>query len=93
MLAQIDPSVLPALRIAGTFFLIVNIVGGTYIFRNRHRFFRSRPKRRRGHPGRSQIESRGRYVSVAGFDRTCDDSSDLSLARLIQVRSNCREND
>jgi hypothetical protein len=39
MLATIDPSVLPALRIAGTFFLIVNIVGGTYIFRNRHRFF------------------------------------------------------
>jgi len=39
MVALIDPSVLPALRIAGTFFLIVNIVGGTYIFRNRHRFF------------------------------------------------------
>ena len=39
MLAQIDPSVLPALRIAGTFFLIVNVVGGTYIFRNCHRFF------------------------------------------------------
>ena len=39
MLAQIDPSVLPALRIAATFFLIVNIVGGIYIFRNRHRFF------------------------------------------------------
>jgi hypothetical protein len=39
MLAQINPSVLPALRIAATFFLIVNIVGGTWIFRNRHRFF------------------------------------------------------
>ena len=39
MLALINPSVLPALRIAATFFLIVNIVGGTYIFRNRHRFF------------------------------------------------------
>jgi hypothetical protein len=39
MLAQIDPSVLPALRIAATFFLIVNIVGGIWIFRNRHRFF------------------------------------------------------
>jgi hypothetical protein len=39
MLAQIDPSVLPALRIAATFFPIVNIVGGIYIFRNRHRFF------------------------------------------------------
>lgn len=39
MLALINPEVLPALRIAATFFLIVNIVGGTYIFRNRHRFF------------------------------------------------------
>ena len=39
MLALINPEVLPALRIAGTFFLIVNIVGGIYIFRNRHRFF------------------------------------------------------
>jgi hypothetical protein len=27
------------LRIAATFFLIVNLIGGTYIFRNRHRFF------------------------------------------------------
>jgi hypothetical protein len=39
MLASINPSVLPVLRIAATFFLIVNVVGGTYIFRNRHRFF------------------------------------------------------
>jgi hypothetical protein len=39
MLAVINPEVLPALRIAATFFLIVNIIGGTYIFRNRHRFF------------------------------------------------------
>jgi hypothetical protein len=39
MLALINPEVLPALRIAATFFLIVNIVGGAYIFRNRHRFF------------------------------------------------------
>jgi hypothetical protein len=43
MLAQINPTVLPALRIAATFFLIVNVVGGTYIFRNRHRFFDSDP--------------------------------------------------
>ena len=39
MLAQINPSVLPALRIAATFFFIVNLLGGWYIFRNRHRFF------------------------------------------------------
>ena len=39
MLAQINPVVLPALRIAATFFFIVNLLGGWYIFRNRHRFF------------------------------------------------------
>ena len=39
MLAQINPTVLPALRIAATFFFIVNLLGGMYIFRNRHRFF------------------------------------------------------
>ena len=39
MLAQINPAALPALRIAATFFFLINLVGGTYIFRNRHRFF------------------------------------------------------
>jgi hypothetical protein len=39
MLAQINPAVLPALRIAATFFFIIYLLGGTYIFRNRHRFF------------------------------------------------------
>jgi hypothetical protein len=39
VLTAINPVVLPALRIAATFFLIINLIGGTYIFRNRHRFF------------------------------------------------------
>src|SRR6476661_1088343 len=39
MLAQVNPTVLPALRIAATFFFIINVLGGAYIFRNRHRFF------------------------------------------------------
>ena len=39
MLALINPAVLPALRIAATFFLIINLIGGAYIFHNRHRFF------------------------------------------------------
>jgi hypothetical protein len=39
MLALLNPAALPALRIAATFFFIVNLLGGTYIFRNRHRFF------------------------------------------------------
>ena len=39
MLAQIDPQALAALRVAATFFFIVNLLGGAYIFRNRHRFF------------------------------------------------------
>jgi hypothetical protein len=43
MPALINPTVLPALRIAATFFFIVNLVGGAYIFRNRHRFFGQDP--------------------------------------------------
>jgi len=39
MLGAINPVALPALRVAATFFLIVNMVGGSWIFRNRHRFF------------------------------------------------------
>ena len=39
MLALINPAALPALRIAATFFLTVNILAFVYIFRNRHRFF------------------------------------------------------
>ena len=39
MLAIIDPTALPALRFAGTFFIIINILAMVYIFRNRHRFF------------------------------------------------------
>jgi hypothetical protein len=39
MLAAIDPEVLPALRIAGMLFLVINLPAGAYIFRNRHRFF------------------------------------------------------
>jgi len=39
MLAAINPVALPALRIAATLFLFINLAGGTYIFLNRHRFF------------------------------------------------------
>ena len=43
MLALINPAALPALRIAGTFFLIINLLAIVYIFRNRHRFFGQDP--------------------------------------------------
>ena len=39
MLALINPAALPALRIAATFFFLLYLSGGIYIFRNRHRFF------------------------------------------------------
>jgi len=44
MLAFIDPAAVPALRIAGTFFLIINILAGLYVFRNRRRFFGRDPE-------------------------------------------------
>lgn len=39
MLGSINPAALPALRIAGALFLIVNLVGGAYIWRYRRKFF------------------------------------------------------
>ena len=39
MLALINPVALPALRIAATFFFIIYLLFGAYIFRNRHGFF------------------------------------------------------
>jgi len=39
MLAGVNPAALPALRIAATFFFLIYLAGGAYIFRNRHRFF------------------------------------------------------
>ena len=39
MFALINPATLPALRIAATFFFIIYLLFGAYIFRNRHRFF------------------------------------------------------
>jgi hypothetical protein len=39
MLTAINPVALPALRIAATFFFIIYLLFGVYIFRNRHRFF------------------------------------------------------
>jgi len=44
MLALINPAALPALRIAATFFFLIYLAGGAYIFRNRHRFFDRDPR-------------------------------------------------
>jgi hypothetical protein len=43
MLAAINSTALPALRIAGTFFFIINLLGLAYIIRNRRRFFTKDP--------------------------------------------------
>ena len=39
MFALINPAALPALRIAATFFFVIYLLFGAYLFRNRHRFF------------------------------------------------------
>jgi hypothetical protein len=44
MFALINPAALPALRFAATFFFVINLAGGAYIFRNRHRFFDRDPR-------------------------------------------------
>jgi hypothetical protein len=44
LLALINPAALPALRIAATFFFLIYLAGGAYLFRNRHRFFDRDPR-------------------------------------------------
>jgi hypothetical protein len=44
MLALINPAALPGLRIAATFFFVIYLLFGAYIFRNRRRFFGRDPK-------------------------------------------------
>ena len=44
MLALINPAALPGLRIAATFFFLIYLLFGAYVFRNRRRFFGRDPK-------------------------------------------------
>lgn len=39
MLATLTPSALPALRVAGALFLIINLLGGAYFWHYRRQFF------------------------------------------------------
>jgi len=39
MIAVIDPAAVPALRVAGAFFLIINLLAGAYLWRHRRRLF------------------------------------------------------
>jgi hypothetical protein len=39
MIALIDPAALPALTVAGVFFLIINLLAGAYIIRHWRRLF------------------------------------------------------
>jgi hypothetical protein len=39
ILATLDPAGLPTLRVAAAFFLVLNLLAGVYIYRNRRRFF------------------------------------------------------
>ena len=43
-LAAIVPSALPALRVAGALFLIINLLAGAYIIRNWRRLFGRDPR-------------------------------------------------
>ena len=43
MLAWIDPSALPALRIAGALFLIINLLAGAWLIRHWRQLFAANP--------------------------------------------------
>jgi hypothetical protein len=82
MLALINSVELPALRFAATFFLLINLAGGAYIFRNRHRFFDRDRTVDNDIPGNSSCEARDRHDSVARSDHASCHSADLFLERL-----------
>ena len=82
MLAQINPVALPALRIAATFFFIINLLGGTYIFRNRHRFFDHDPNVDNDIPAVRKVRIEVVDDPVARSDHAYPDSADQFLARL-----------
>jgi hypothetical protein len=44
MIALINPAALPALRAAGTFFLIINLLAGAYVIRHWRRLFGPDPR-------------------------------------------------
>ena len=88
MLTEINPVVLPALRIAATFFLIVNIIGGVYIFRNRHRFFDQDPNYIGGYRICSETKGRGRPHTLEHPNSGCSHFAHLSLESVAHKR--CR---
>jgi hypothetical protein len=86
MLAAINPVALPALRIAATFFLLINLLGGTYIFLNRHRFFDGGPNVDNDIPAVRKLRIEGRCAPLAGSNHASRHSSYQSLARVIRPR-------
>ena len=68
MLALINPAALPALRIAATFFFLIYLAGGAYIFRNRHRFFDRDPNVDNDIPAARHVRIEVVLDPVASFD-------------------------
>ena len=44
LIALINPTALPALRIAGALFIAINLLGGAYLFRRRQQLFGRDPE-------------------------------------------------
>ena len=44
LIALINPTALPALRIAGALFIAINLLGGAYLFRHRRQLFGRDPQ-------------------------------------------------
>ena len=83
MLAAINPVALPALRIAATFFFLLYLAGGAYIFRNRHRFFSRDPNVDNDIPAVRNV--RVEVVLIPWHNHAYPDSSYQFLARLTSA--------
>ena len=82
MLALINPVVLPALRIAATFFFIIYLLFGAYIFRNRHRFFDRDSNVDNDIPAVRNVRVEVVMIPWLVFDFASCHSADQLLARL-----------
>ena len=85
MLALINPIALPALRIAATFFLLINLIGGAYIFRNRHRFFDRDPNVDNDIPAARRVRVEVVMIPWLVLTTLLIDSADQFLARLTSA--------
>jgi hypothetical protein len=84
-LSLINPAALPALRIAATFFLTVNVLAFVYLSQSPP-LFRQRPERLRRYSGRTPASCRGNPHPVVFFNHRPPYPAYRALVRVSRER-------